>query len=48
VIKEIESIGCAAKKVDDKSIKQIAQGLIGSYNGEHLSRIPNEEDIRCN
>jgi hydrogenase maturation protease len=48
VIKEIEGIGCVAKKADDKSIKQIAQGLIGSYNGEHLSRIPNEEDIRCN
>lgn len=44
VIKEIESIGCKASKSNDKTIKQIAQELIGSYNGEHLSRIPNEED----
>lgn len=47
VIKEIESIGCVAQKTNDKSIKQIAQELIGSYNGEHLSRIPNEEDLTC-
>lgn len=48
VIKEIESIGCAATKKNDKTIKQIAQELIGSYNGEHLSRIPNEEDTTWN
>lgn len=48
VIKEIESIGCAATKRNDKTIKQIAQELIGSYNGEHLSRIPNEEDTTWN
>jgi len=47
VIKEIESIGCSASKINNKSIKQIAQELIGSYNGEHLSRIPNEEDLTC-
>ncbi len=47
VIKEIENIGCVAQKVNHKSIKQIAQELIGSYNGEHLSRIPNEEDLTC-
>lgn len=44
VVKEIESIGCKANKKNDKTIKQIAQELIGSYNGEHLTRIPNEED----
>ncbi|RXJ60835.1 HyaD/HybD family hydrogenase maturation endopeptidase [Candidatus Marinarcus aquaticus] len=48
VIKEIESIGCSANKKNDKTIKQIAQELIGSYNGEHLSRIPNEEDTTWN
>lgn len=47
IIKEIESIGCVAQKTNHKSIKQIAQELIGSYNGEHLSRIPNEEDLTC-
>jgi len=47
VIKEIEEMGCKATKVQNKSIKQIAQELIGSYNGEHLSRIPNEEDLTC-
>lgn len=47
-IKEIESIGVKAKKVDNKSVKQISQELIGSYNGEHLSRIPNEEDTTWN
>ncbi|MFY9073352.1 HyaD/HybD family hydrogenase maturation endopeptidase [Malaciobacter mytili] len=45
-ITEIESIGVKAFKINNKSIKDIAQGLIGSYNGEHLSRVPNEEDIR--
>lgn len=48
VVKEIESFGCSAHKTNDKSIKQIAQELIGSYNGEHLSRIPNEEDTTWN
>ena len=43
-IKEIESIGIKARKKDNKSIKTISQELIGSYNGEHLTRIPNEED----
>jgi len=47
-IKEIESIGVKAKKVNNKSVKQIAQELIGSYNGEHLTRVPNEEDTTWN
>lgn len=46
--KEIESIGIKSMKIDNKSIKQIAHELIGSYNGEHLSRIPNEEDTTWN
>ena len=44
ILKEIESLNITAKKVNNKSVKEIAQELIGSYNGEHLSRIPNEED----
>jgi hydrogenase maturation protease len=48
VIKEIESIGIKATKKDNKDIKAIAQELIGSYNGEHLNRIPNEEDTTWN
>ena len=47
-LKEIESIGIKASKRDDKTIKDIAQELIGSYNGEHLTRIPNEEDTTWN
>ena len=47
-IKEIENIGIKAVKKDKKSVKTIAQGLIGSYNGEHLTRIPNEEDTTWN
>ncbi len=47
-IKEIESIGIKTKKKDNKTIKQIAQELIGSYNGEHLTRVPNEEDTTWN
>ena len=43
-IKEIESIGIKAIRKKNKSIKTIAHELIGSYNGEHLKRIPNEED----
>ncbi|WP_321314967.1 HyaD/HybD family hydrogenase maturation endopeptidase [Halarcobacter sp.] len=47
-LKELESIGINMKRKDNKSIKQIAQELIGSYNGEHLTRIPNEEDTTWN
>lgn len=47
-IKEIESIGIKVRKKDNKSIKTIAHELIGSYNGEHLTRIPNEEDTTWN
>lgn len=45
-LKEVESVGVKITKKDNKTVKDIAQGLIGSYNGEHLSRVPNEEDIR--
>jgi hydrogenase maturation protease len=48
IIKEIESIGIKSMKIDNKSIKQVAHELIGSYNGEHLSRIPNDEDTTWN
>lgn len=47
-IKEVESIGIKTKRVDNKSVKQVCQELIGSYNGEHLTRIPNEEDTTWN
>ncbi|WP_072681921.1 HyaD/HybD family hydrogenase maturation endopeptidase [Arcobacter sp. LA11] len=47
-VKEIESIGIKATKKNNKSIKTIAHELIGSYNGEHLTRIPNEEDTTWN
>lgn len=47
-VKEIESIGIKVNKRDNKTIKNIAQELIGSYNGEHLTRIPNEEDTTWN
>lgn len=45
-IKEIESLGVKTKKVNNIAIPDIVKSMIGSYNGEHLSRIPNEEDIR--
>lgn len=45
-IKEIESLGIKSKKVDNVLIPDIVKSMIGSYNGEHLKRIPNEEDIR--
>lgn len=47
-LEEIENIGVKVKKVDNKDLKTIAQELIGSYNGEHLTRIPNEEDTTWN
>lgn len=43
-VKEVESLGIKATKKDDKSVKQIALEFMGSYNGEHTSRIPNDED----
>ena len=45
-IKEVENLGIKAKKVNNINIADIVKGMIGSYNGEHLSRIPNEEEIR--
>lgn len=47
-IQEIENIGVKVEKVDNKDLKTIAQELIGSYNGEHLTRVPNEEDTTWN
>lgn len=43
-LKECENIGMKAKRVNNKTIKDVAFELIGSYNGEHLNRIPNKED----
>ncbi|MDZ7818543.1 MAG: HyaD/HybD family hydrogenase maturation endopeptidase [Aliarcobacter sp.] len=44
-IKEIESLGIKANKVNNILIPDIVKSMIGSYNGEHLTRIPNEEDF---
>ncbi len=44
-IKEIESLGIKATKVNDISIEDVVKSMIGSYNGSHLTRIPNEEDF---
>lgn len=44
-IKEIESLGIKAKKINNILIPDIVKSMIGSYNGEHLRRIPNEEDF---
>ncbi len=45
-IKEIETLDIKATRVDNILIPDIVKSMIGSYNGEHLTRIPNEEDIR--
>ena len=47
-LQEIENIGVKIEKTDNKILKAVAQELIGSYNGEHLTRIPNEEDTTLN
>lgn len=44
-IKEIESLGIKATKTNNFLIPDIVKSMIGSYNGEHLNRIPNEEDF---
>lgn len=44
-VKEVESLGIEAKKINDVSISDIVKSMIGSYNGSHLTRIPNEEDF---
>ena len=44
VIKEVENMGVKIEKTGELTVKQIAMSLMGSYNGEHLSRVPNEED----
>ena len=45
-IKEIQSLDIKVTKIDNIAIPDIVKSMIGSYNGEHLTRIPNEEDIR--
>lgn len=48
-IKEIENLGYKASKVANYKVDEIVKSLIGSYNGTHLNRIPNEEDFtQCN
>ena len=42
---EIESLGIKATKINNILIPDIVKSMIGSYNGEHLNRIPNEEDF---
>lgn len=44
-LKEIEDLGFNLTKKDDLSVENIVKSLIGSYNGSHLTRIPNEEDF---
>ena len=44
-IKEIESLGIKATKVNNIAVSDVVKSMIGSYNGEHLNRIPNEEDF---
>ena len=44
-IKEIESLGIKATKVNNIAVSDVVKSMIGSYNGEHLTRIPNEEDF---
>ncbi len=44
VIKEIEDMGIKIEKTGELTVKQIAMKLMGSYNQEHLERVPNEED----
>lgn len=44
-IKEIESLGIKGRKMKNILIPDIVKSMIGSYNGEHLTRIPNEEDF---
>ena len=44
-LEEIESLGIKATKVRNILIPDIVKSMIGSYNGEHLTRIPNEEDF---
>ena len=44
-IKEIESLGIKATKVNDIKVSDVVKSMIGSYNGEHLTRIQNEEDF---
>ena len=45
-IKEIKSLDIKITRVHNILIPDIVKSMIGSYNGEHLARIPNEEDIR--
>ena len=46
---DIEALGVKVTRNDkNKSISDVAKGLMGSYNDEYDARIPNEEDTtRC-
>jgi hydrogenase maturation protease len=45
-VKEIETLDIKVTRVNNILIPDIVKSMIGSYNGEHLTRIPNEEDVR--
>ncbi len=45
ILKEIEGLEIKYKKINDTKICDMVQAMIGSYNGNHLDRIPNKEEI---
>ena len=49
-LKDIEALNVKVRKNEkNKSISDVARGLMGSYNDEFDERIPNDEDTtRCN
>lgn len=45
---DISALGIKYKKVNNKCVKDIYKGILGSYNDEYDERIPNSEDLtRC-
>ena len=43
ILKEIKSLDIKVEKINDYKIEDIVKAMIGSYNGSHLNRIPNEK-----
>lgn len=43
ILSFIETLGYKAQQLASNSIKEVAKNSTGSYNGEHLTRIPKKE-----
>lgn len=45
IVKEIEKLDIKVKEINNYTISKLVKNIIGSYNGNHLNRIPSKNEI---